>query len=430
MGKSTLLSKLDYDLRNDESYQAPIVVRATGNSLLGLGDFSNKDQSYLENYWKQIICKEINIHIGNNIGFAATSDEISLVEISELEGMKSKNLIGSLLSRLSGKIPYIEANISTNIPNNLARLLENYLEKNKETKIWLLIDDIDAKYIDTDEYQHRVSSFFSAIRSLANDVKNLNIRATVRTDVWTNLRHIEDLDKWTQYITEIFWSKKQLRDMLAKKILSYVIRKHPSSKEAKYDYQVDYNKLLSLVFISPIQWGGEEKPIFEAIHTFSNHKPRSMGQLCRMSALQASKSGSKVSLKQIQEILTKFGQNRRDDLIKEHAHQFDELENLIDSFRAGAREYKHSELCVLFESRFTKGRPAHEIGIIDGKTYHDAIDLGSFIFKIGLISQLDNDGKTFKSFSDDPDLFHSQENKNNDLTWSVHPSYRTFLNIR
>lgn len=430
MGKSTLLSKLDYDLRNAQNNENSIVVRATGNSLLGLGDFAHKDQSFLENYWKQIICKEINIHIGNQIGFAATSDEISMVEISELEGMESKNFIGGLLARLKGKIPFIEAQVASSAPKNLELLLGNYLERHENTKIWLLIDDIDAKYIDTDEYQHRVSSFFSAIRSLANEMKNLNIRATVRTDVWTNLRHVEDLDKWTQYLIEIFWSKKQLRDMLAKKILSYVIRVHPESKEAKYNHQIDYNNLFKLVFLSPIQWGGEEKPIFEAINTFSNHKPRSMGQLCRMAAVQASKSGNKVALKQIQEILAKFGQNRRDDLIKEHAHQFNELENLIDSFRAGAREYKYSELCVLFESRFIKGRSSLEIGRIDGRTYHDASDLGHFIFKIGLISQLDGDGKTFKSFSDDPDLFYSQENKNNDLIWSIHPSYRTFLNIR
>ena len=59
---------------------------------------------------------------------------------------------------------------------------------------------------------------------------------------------------------------------------------------------------------------------------------RAMGQLCRMAAKQAHKSRCKVSLNQFNEILTKFGQNRRDDLIKEHIHQFSELDNLIDSF--------------------------------------------------------------------------------------------------
>ena len=89
MGKSTLLSKLHYDLGTKVEYGKPIVVRVTGNALLGLGDFNGKDSTFLENYWKQIICKEINIHIGKAIGFALTSDEMSLVEVSELEGMLS-----------------------------------------------------------------------------------------------------------------------------------------------------------------------------------------------------------------------------------------------------------------------------------------------------------------------------------------------------
>lgn len=217
MGKSTLLSKLDYDLASKEEYGRPIVVRVTGNSLLGLGDFNGKDPAYLENYWKQIICKEINIHIGKTINFAFTSDDMSMVEISELEGMKSKNLIGGLISRIKGKIPVLGSETQGFKPENLERLLNNYLDDNHDKKVWLLVDDIDAKYIDCEDFQHRISSFFSAIRGLCFDVKNLNIRATVRSDVWTNLRHVEDLDKWDQYIVNIVWTKRQMREMLAKK---------------------------------------------------------------------------------------------------------------------------------------------------------------------------------------------------------------------
>lgn len=429
MGKSALLSKLDHDLKTKEVYENPIVIRVTGNSLLGLGDFTNKDQAYLENYWKQIICKEININIGNIIGIALTSDEMSMVEISELEGMKSKNIVGSLISRIKGKIPLIGVEAGSSKPENLERLLQNYLNENENRKVWILIDDIDAKYIDNDEYQQRVGSFFSAIRALSKDVNNLNIRATVRTDVWANLRHIEDLDKWEQYIIPVYWTKRQMRDMLAKKISSYVKRKHPDSKEAKYKYSSDYTKLFALIFISPIRWGGKDKPAFDAINAFSNHKPRAMGQLCRMAAKQAHKSNCKVSLNQFNEILTKFGQNRRDDLIKEHIHQFSELDNLIDSFRAGAREYSRSELHMVFETKFIKGRNNEDISVIDGKPYFSLDDLGSFAYKVGLISKQHDDGKTFTIFSNDPDLFYSQENSNNDIRWSLHPSYSKYLNV-
>ncbi|WP_223296227.1 P-loop ATPase, Sll1717 family [Shewanella halifaxensis] len=429
MGKSTLLSKLDYDLAFKKEYNSPIVIRVTGNSLLGLGDFNGKDSAYLENYWKQIICKEINIHIGKTINFALTSDEMSMVEISELEGMKSKNLIGGLISRIKGKIPVLGSETQGFQPEKLENLLNNYLEENSDKKVWLLVDDIDAKYIDSEDFQYRISSFFSAVRGLCFDVKNLNVRATVRSDVWTNLRHVEDLDKWDQYIVNIVWTKKQMREMLAKKILSYVQRKHPLSLEAKYKYDRDYNKLFQLIFISPIKWAGKEAPVFDAINAFSNHRPRSMGQLCRMASIQAHKSRCKVSLNQFNEVLTKYGQNRRDDLIKEHQHQFPELENLIDSFRAGQKEYTFSELEMILDSKFIKGRDASDIPVIDGKPYCELIDLGHFVYKIGLISKLPDSSQKFTYYTDDPDLFYSQQNRNNDLTWTVHPSYRKYLNI-
>src|SRR5690606_22170439 len=122
--------------------------------------------------------------------------------------------------------------VRNSFPENPESVLQNYQDCNGSSNVWILIDDIDAKYKDTEEYQSRVGSFFSAIRSLAFDMNNLYIRASVRSDVWANLRYLEDLDKWEQYIVEIFWTKKQLRDMLANRILSYIKRNHADSKES------------------------------------------------------------------------------------------------------------------------------------------------------------------------------------------------------
>lgn len=46
MGKSAMISRMAYKL---ESANDALVIRVTGNSLLGLGDFQNQDQAYLEN---------------------------------------------------------------------------------------------------------------------------------------------------------------------------------------------------------------------------------------------------------------------------------------------------------------------------------------------------------------------------------------------
>lgn len=433
MGKSSLLARLNYKLKNEGGYDDPIVVKVTGNNLLGLGDFKDKDQAYLENYWKQIICKKIIIEIGTSIGVALTSDAMSMVEIAELEGMKSRNLVGGLIARIKGKLPFLEVEARNSFPENLERLLENYQKKNENSTIWLLVDDIDAKYLDTIEYQTRIGSFFSAIRGLAVDAINLNIRATVRTDVWANLNHLEDLDKWEQYIVEIVWTKKMLRDMLANRILSYIQRNHPDSVEARYKVSRDYNKIFAAVFTVPIRWGDlTDATIFDAIYSFSNKRPRWVGQLCRMAAEQTKKhslNSKRITLDYIKEILVQYGKLRKNDLIKEHQHQFSELDQLIDAFRANAKQYKYTELSTMFKDNFVNQRSAENIAVIDGKKYLSEECLGAFAYKIGLISHVDNDGRAYTHFSDNPDLFRSIKNRRDEIAWSVHIAFREFLNI-
>lgn len=430
MGKSAMISRMASKLEGDNNN---LVIRVTGNALLGLGNFQDQDQAYLENYWKQIICKKIILEIGNTINFALTSDEMSMVEIAELEGMKSKNIIGGLIARVKGKLPLVNAELKQSFPENPGSLLQNYQDQHENSSVWILIDDIDAKYKDTEEYQARVGSFFSAIRSLVFDMKNLNIRASVRSDVWTNLRHLEDLDKWEQYLVEIFWTKKQLRDMLANRILSYVQRNFPESKESELKISRDYNQIFGLVFNTPIGWRDDpQASIFDAIYSFSNKRPRWMGQLCRMSAEQTKKNNprnKKIDLEYINQILDKYGKNRKNDLIKEHQHQFDELDRLIDSFRANNKTYTCTSLAKMFDANLIRGRSPNLIPEIDGRAYASLKDLGEFAYKIGLISRIHENGKNFTHFSDDPDLFRSNENLEDKITWSVHIAYREFLNI-
>ncbi|WP_210638877.1 hypothetical protein [Pseudomonas sp. Tri1] len=432
MGKSALLSRLYYKLNNDDSYGDPIIVRVKGNDLLGLGHFTGSDHSFLENYWKQIICKKILMEIGAHIGIALSDDTMSMVELAELDGLKSKNIVGALISRTLGKIPLLGIELKKSLPTNSESLLKRYQDSEERKHVWLLIDDIDAKFQNNSESQARVGSFFSAIRSLAFDYKGLNIRTTVRSDVWSCLRHLEDLDKLQQYIINIFWTKRQMRDMLAQKILVYITNNHPDSPEAKLKLATDYNKILDMVFTSPIEWGqSKEAKLFDAISAFSNRRPRWMGQLCRMAAKKAKENAliRKVTLEHINYILSDFGANRRDDLIKEHIHQFEELNNLIDALRATKKEFSCSELEEALELNFLRGRTKDDIPMIDGKPYAGVEDLADFLYKLGLISHIHLDGIEFTHFTDDPDLYRSTENRRNNVKWSLHPSYRKFLNI-
>jgi hypothetical protein len=268
---------------------------------------------------------------------------------------------------------------------------------------------------------------------LSFEQNNLNIRTTVRSDVWSCLRHLEDLDKLQQYIITIFWSKKYMRDMLVQKILIYVINNFPNSPESKYKLKGDYNKILDLVLDSPILWNGNENSkLFDAVSAFSNRRPRWMGQLCRMAGKKAMEGAhsKRITLDHFNYILSDYGANRRDDLIKEHSHQFDELSNLIDALRATTKEFTYSDLNLTLDENFIRGRSVADIPCVDGKVYAEHEDLADFLYRLGLISRMHDDKRTFTHFTNDPDLYRSIENRNDKIIWSIHPAYRAFLNIQ
>ena len=122
MGKSALLMTFNQKLvENNQKF----IIKETGNNLLGLGDFSSTDPSYLENYWKQVICQRINIEIGSKIDFALNDTTISLVEAAEINGFKSKNLLSALLDRLEIKLPLALQKKSTPQVDPIA-LLKNF----------------------------------------------------------------------------------------------------------------------------------------------------------------------------------------------------------------------------------------------------------------------------------------------------------------
>lgn len=429
MGKSALLSKLDFDLRNS----GDIVIRITGNSLLGLADIQSYDHFWLENFWKKVISKKITIELGSQIGLAFSDNSITIVEISEYEGMKSKNFVRSLTDRLISKLtplPGIELSPKRQMHENYEKLIKEYQEKHNESKIWLLVDDIDAKFVNTKENKNIVASFFTAVRNITNEVQNLNIRATIRTDVWNSISNIEDLDKVEQYVTELSWTKNQLKMVLGKRILSYLIRKYPTENFRQFNEERDFENIIRTVFKDGCYWNNRCVSMFVPLYVFSNHRPRWLSQISRMSGVQAKfNRKEKIDIECIMQIAQTFGKNRIADLSKEHSHQFSHIDKLLDSFRSSYSEYRYGSLMKRINSGYSMKIGLNNIPEIDGVKYKSPEQIGKFLYKIGFISRKAEDGIEFHHFQDKPDLFESSDNKSNNLVWAVHPCYRNYLEI-
>lgn len=435
MGKSALLKVLA--LRLQDISNNDIIITTTGNELMGMGDFSGKSQAYLENHWKQVICKRICIEIGKKINWAFTDSSMSMVEVAEIEGCKNLNIVSALTDRALGIIQKglaatgVSKTLDTAASSPTKRGVSNPTEslrnfqKAGERQVWIFIDDIDAKYVDDEYHQECVGAFFSAIRSLAFSVKGIHIRASVRTDVWRNLRKMEDQDKIRQYIIDIHWKDDRLRSIFARRILTYLRREGFSTAE-QWDEIRNYNDLFDQVFVGPFKWGNKKTEPFIPLKLLAGGRPRWMGQLCKAAGNNA--GSSRINQDNIVEAMQRFGLEKISDIQKEHAHQFPLIDKLIQSFRAGKREYNKYQLLKHIEEKFVNKLDA--IPDVNGYPYKNIDQLAEFLFEIDFLGAHRNGNDNFATYNDDPDLFSTEENSQNKILWTIHSSYRNFLRIQ
>ncbi|THT99634.1 hypothetical protein E9531_11825 [Lampropedia puyangensis] len=330
MGKSALLKITEHTAKENEKN---IVISIKGNELLGLTEIKDKSHIYLENHWKKVICKKICMHIGSTIKLAINDDDIYLVENAEIENFKDKNLFSSIANRLGDLI----SNLTGINPeakkleiNNYYPLLKRKQEKNSYT-IWLIVDDIDAKFKNTAEFQDRVSAFFTATFNLANSVSGLIIRTSIRSDVWSNLRSMEDQDKLREFLINIKYTQNELDQLVSKRISSYIERKKVLISGKKI---IDRNphEISKIVFEDPMRWNGGTDKCLLVLRTLAGHRPRWIGQLCKIAGEKS--EGRIIRFENIIHAMDVFGRDKISDITKEHIHQFSEIEKLINSFRS------------------------------------------------------------------------------------------------
>lgn len=435
MGKSALLSKLAYDLRSDPSKKR-MVITTTGADLVPLAKIPESSNWHtLQYYWKQILCARVNVEIGKGIGLALSDDSISLVESAELSGFKGRNLLGALIARVStSKLPMKAKSLPA---SNHVELMSRVVGSSPgDPVVWLLIDDVDSKYADSDEERERIAAFFAACRSLAHSVKGLRIRTSVRTDVWTLLRKNEDLDKHEQYMIDISWKKAELKRIFAKKVLSYVHRHYPNELEiARWSLDTHQDQLFGLVFVPVLRWAGQAAHPFRPLKILSAGRPRWMAQLCRMAGLDAYQNDmARIGMSSIDTVMKSFGQYRRRDLNKEHEHQFRDMDRLIEAFAGGNPRYNTAELLNYIEANYRSKVGTENIPPVDGFPFVSVIQLARFLYRIGFICIRVRDGGSsdFETFEERPELLQHDTISvaEERVVWEVHPSYRRVLRIR
>lgn len=118
------------------------------------------------------------------------------------------------------------------------------------------------------------------------------------------------------------------------------------------------------------------------------------------------------------------------DLYKEHRHQCEQLEMVIEIFRDGLSAYSSVQLVEIIRERLIdKGKKIY----IDGSSETcNELQIGKFLYRIGFITLRNdeyNKALGLTRYEDDPYLF-SEYNIDEKQQWEIHPAYRTVLKIK
>ena len=433
VGKSALLNYTA--IKVSELYRDDIIINIKASELIALYDCDDYQPLQYANCWQQRICIRVLNEIAKKIKFAATDDTMTIIENSEIMGYKGKNLVSALSDRLSIKInqKMIEKKDNDKELVNSFELLKRY-SNDKNQRVWFFVDDIDATFVNSQNNMITVGSFFTACRYLVNSVKGLNIRASVRTDVWTILRNFDEaLDKCEQYMVDLSWSTKDSGEILYNKIYSYFSENHPNIKigEKNFKNKKSQKLIFGLVFKGPLQWGNYSVIPYRSIHILGAGRPRWAAQLCKFAAKDAyNKNKDKIATGNINFAMTEYGRYRMADLYKEHRHQCEQLEMVIEIFRDGVSAYSSIELINIIKTRLIdKGKKIY----IDGSQEEcNEVQIGKFLYRIGFITLRNdeyNKALGLTRYEDDPYLF-SEYNIDEKQQWEIHPAYRTVLKIK
>lgn len=428
VGKSALLQWIGYKVTSED--KDAIVIKCRGADLargrFALSSPLNEPNDHIRD-WMIRLCAIINRYLAIRLRLALTDDRITLVETAELEGFKSRNIIGCLIDRIQGLL-------SDGKTEKLHAKDElELLKRGKDRRVWILIDDLDATFQNTSQECVALSTFFSACRYLLQDVKDLLVRATIRTDVWALIRRYdESLDKVEQYVHEVLWNQDDFLKLLALRIKSSLMAEsiNPSQGFILDNSVSAEESILNLAFVPQMEWAKQPTDTYRVLYTLSYERPRWGIQLCKLAREAALNSRSSLILKEhIDQVWGEYGAKRIADLVAEHKHQCPQVEELLNSFRGAQRLMTRAELLTWINNRVS----VHITPFIEGIESRKAMDIARFLYRLGFIlarSDSSEGGYEHYRFDQKPDFLSARTDDDFGLKWEIHPCYREALDIK
>lgn len=317
-------------------------------------------------------------------------------------------------------------------------------------KINVYIDDLDIGYQNTEVQKREIAYLIYAVREMARENDALKFRIALRTDVYYNVRTIdESSDKFQDSIVELKITNHQILAMLTKRICHYL------QKNETLDYiKLSQDNMMDLIkeVINPTFYGiGKWKnaKMRHILMSLTRRRPRDLIYLCKEawnSAIDHQRTC--IETEDINNVVNKYSQEKINDVISEYSYDFirkDDLRETIFALRPSENErknkynYKNKDCLLYVYSRdelfkkldtIIKGARMRSLDSMDKSRKMDALTLARLLFRANVIvGRRDKDNQIVRIYyMENPDLINKFSDSG--CFFEVHPAYRWAIDAR
>jgi hypothetical protein len=263
--------------------------------------------------------------------------------------------------------------------------------------------------------------------------KNLNCQKLYQ-NFWDGILEskIDSISNLREFVFDLEWSFDHIRQMLARRVESYIERKaesiyHEGVKKKREEW------LVSQIFDTrKFDLGQGNRPPHLVLGTLAGNIPRRILSLCKLSAKVAKKKKSEIiQFDHVESVLRKFGENTIKDISSEYRSLCPNISKLIYRFSGVTKYFKNYSSLIKFIEKQICNKIDIEITGVAKKA--NAKEIANFLYYIGFIDARKHitAGRKYHIKAHElPDLSDSQYNdKYDDFFWEIKPGYRNVLNI-
>ena len=274
--------------------------------------------------------KNIYDYVTSQNLFQQTSSIITLVDyLKRIEAVKTSSPGNGLRSY------DLQALYSLDEIKSLLPSLQSIL---KNTKVKILIDELDKGWDNSEDAKFFIAGLFQATQKLNLLSPNLRVYISIRQELFDNIPQIyEDAQKIREDVEVIRWGRNELLELIGRRIV------HSFPQASRLNAQ----KLWQSVFVAQMQSSGVDT--LDYIIDRTQLRPRELLQFCKLCAerIEYSLAGRRIDEVAIAAAEEAYSEQKTRDLASEYRFQYPHLLDVFEIFRGKRSHHSKEELDYL-----------------------------------------------------------------------------------